>query len=313
MKSVFFCHSSGDKPFVRKLATSLRARGIHSWIDEDEIRIGDSLLGRIGAALEASDFVIVVLSRRALQRPWVLAEMREALTLELTRNHGPFVLPVLYQHCVLPPFLHDKKYADFSSSFESGVEELVETIEPSRNGLQDRLVDVRGLVEIDLRRLNGTVASFRKRNRLKCVRGQVDTFVDTLSADGAFRNVRISPGDVVEKWAESGQSYFRSRIMRPLRVGHTVSREMSATLTDAFTRQEEYFELKIHYPTEVGSLTVRFPKGRPPKSWNAFERRGPDSTPFPFVKRAVRDGRAQLVMTVSKPRLDSGYVLVWEW
>jgi hypothetical protein len=43
--SIFLSHSSADKPFARRLAGDLRARGVRVWLDEAEIGIGDSLIG----------------------------------------------------------------------------------------------------------------------------------------------------------------------------------------------------------------------------------------------------------------------------
>ena len=44
--SAFLSHNSNDKPFVRRLASELRAAGVKVWVDEAELRVGDSLFGR---------------------------------------------------------------------------------------------------------------------------------------------------------------------------------------------------------------------------------------------------------------------------
>ena len=43
----FLSHSSLDKPFIRQLAADLTANGIGVWIDEQRIRVGDSIPDRI--------------------------------------------------------------------------------------------------------------------------------------------------------------------------------------------------------------------------------------------------------------------------
>ena len=40
--SVFLSHNHNDKPFVRKLARDLENHGVHYWLDEAEMKIGDS-------------------------------------------------------------------------------------------------------------------------------------------------------------------------------------------------------------------------------------------------------------------------------
>ena len=55
MSRVFISHSHQDKPFARRLATDLAQASTDVWIDEVEIKIGDSLIARIQDAIEASD------------------------------------------------------------------------------------------------------------------------------------------------------------------------------------------------------------------------------------------------------------------
>jgi len=57
---VFISHNSKDKPFVRRLAKSLDGHNIACWIDEAEIRLGDSLVGKISSAIENIDLIIAV-------------------------------------------------------------------------------------------------------------------------------------------------------------------------------------------------------------------------------------------------------------
>lgn len=43
----FLSHSSADKPFIRQLAADLTANGINVWLDEQRIRVGDSIPDKI--------------------------------------------------------------------------------------------------------------------------------------------------------------------------------------------------------------------------------------------------------------------------
>jgi len=40
MLSVFLSHSHSDEAFTRRLSEALQAHGIHTWLDEAEIRVG---------------------------------------------------------------------------------------------------------------------------------------------------------------------------------------------------------------------------------------------------------------------------------
>lgn len=158
MKRVFLCHASTDKRFVRRLRSRLERAGISPWLDESEIAVGDSLLAQIQAALEHADYVAIILSRQALKRPWVLAELRAAMTLEI-RRRKTVVLPLLYERTRLPLCLQDKRYADFTTSFDRGFEELLDAIEPRLKGLQPETLP---MDDVDyVKRLQHHLADYR--------------------------------------------------------------------------------------------------------------------------------------------------------
>lgn len=113
MPTVFLSHSSRDKAFTRKLAERLIQAGVNVWLDEAELNIGDSLLMRISAAIENTDFVAVVLSHSSVQSSWVQSELQMAMTRELA-DAKVRVLPIVIEPCEIPMFLRDKLYADFS-------------------------------------------------------------------------------------------------------------------------------------------------------------------------------------------------------
>ncbi len=61
-REVFLCHASEEKnDVIRPIATALKKDGITYWLDEAEIKVGDSLTEKIGSAIEKTDFVGVVI------------------------------------------------------------------------------------------------------------------------------------------------------------------------------------------------------------------------------------------------------------
>jgi hypothetical protein len=117
---VFLSHTKADKEFVRRLAKDLKEYGFPVWLDEWELRVGDSLVGEIEKGIDTSAWMIIVLSPAALKSEWVLKELRAGLVRETERGKV-FVLPALYAKVELPPFLRDKFYADFTDSYEDGL------------------------------------------------------------------------------------------------------------------------------------------------------------------------------------------------
>jgi hypothetical protein len=126
--TVFISYNTDDAPFANALASALRSRDIKTWIDEEEIRVGDSLIGRIGRALHNNDFIVVVLSPSSVRSEWVRLELKEALTREISERRV-VVLPVIARTCEIPPFLKDKKYADFTRNSDVALDALVRAIQ----------------------------------------------------------------------------------------------------------------------------------------------------------------------------------------
>lgn len=128
-KSIFLSHTNADKPFVRKLAADLEAHGIRYWIDEAEIKIGQSLIEKIREGLDEVNFVAAVLSPASIASPWVQRELDVVMNQEIMGKRIK-VLPILYRRCELPGFLLGKLYADFTDAdnYASALKYLVESM-----------------------------------------------------------------------------------------------------------------------------------------------------------------------------------------
>ena len=83
----FISHASEDKErFVIEFATRLRSAGVDAWVDEWEIRAGDSLVDKVFAhGIEKADIFIVVLSTTSIVKPWVREELDAGSTSALFR------------------------------------------------------------------------------------------------------------------------------------------------------------------------------------------------------------------------------------
>lgn len=112
--SIFLSHTADDKDFVRQLRDELVASGVNRvWLDEAEIKIGDSLIAKIGEGMKHSKYIAVILSKKSIVAPWVKKELEIAMTREM-KSGEVVVLPLLIEECELPEFLSGKLYADFS-------------------------------------------------------------------------------------------------------------------------------------------------------------------------------------------------------
>jgi TIR domain len=125
--AVFISYSHADADFVDQLAGHLIAGNARVWVDRWELHVGDSLRGRIEAALEQASAVIFVLSPAAVASDWCQRELSAALVRELEERRV-IVLPVLAEECVVPLFLRDKMYADFRTNFDEGLQQVFDAL-----------------------------------------------------------------------------------------------------------------------------------------------------------------------------------------
>lgn len=121
---VFLSHSSKDKDFVRQLAGDLTKNNIDIWLDEQMIKVGDSIAEKISQGLAESDYFLVALSNNSVQSEWVKKELNHALVSEIEEKKVK-ILPLKLSDCEIPVLIKDKKYADFSQSYKSGLKDLM--------------------------------------------------------------------------------------------------------------------------------------------------------------------------------------------
>ena len=119
----FVCYASEDRSVARELAASISRLGADVWLDEREIRVGDSIVQRINDALGLVSHFIILLSKHSVDKPWVQRELSSALMLQLSRQRIA-VLPIRLDECTLPSILADIRYADWRSGVASVIHEL---------------------------------------------------------------------------------------------------------------------------------------------------------------------------------------------
>jgi len=127
--SVFMSHSHTDKPFARRLSADLGALGAHVWLDEAELKVGDSLIEKIEGALDRVDHLAVIMSPDSVGSRWVREELRQTLHGRLS-GRGIVILPILLKDCEIPGFLREKLYADFreEAAYEGALVRLARSV-----------------------------------------------------------------------------------------------------------------------------------------------------------------------------------------
>ena len=121
---IFISHSSKDKQFAIWLGTDLKASGHTPWFDEWDICVGESIPEKVSHGLSSADFVVVVLSQNSIKSKWVEREWHAKYWSEIEKNQT-IVLPILIEDCDIPELLKTKKYADFRSNYNDGLEDVL--------------------------------------------------------------------------------------------------------------------------------------------------------------------------------------------
>ena len=111
--TIFISHSSMDKPFVHELLRHLQEIKSKFWIDEREIKVGDSITQDILTGIKSTDIALVVISKKSIQSEWVKFELSQFIS-----NHTKIVPILLSKNIEFPePYrsqLKDISYLDFS-------------------------------------------------------------------------------------------------------------------------------------------------------------------------------------------------------
>jgi choline kinase len=121
---VFICHASEDKKnFVEPLANALKEAGIKVWYDRFELKLGDSLRGKIDDGLANSRYGIVVLSSSFFKKEWPKTEL-DALVSRQNEKGEKTILPIWHrigreEVAKFSPILASKLAAQSSDSLES--------------------------------------------------------------------------------------------------------------------------------------------------------------------------------------------------
>ena len=109
MQKIFISYSRKDMDFARKLAGSLEKVGYDVWWDITDLRGGDDWVRTIPAAIETSQYVLVVLSSNSSQSEWVEKEYTQALTLRKK------IIPIMLNGTNVPFALNTINFVNFSA------------------------------------------------------------------------------------------------------------------------------------------------------------------------------------------------------
>ncbi|MCB1899094.1 toll/interleukin-1 receptor domain-containing protein [Cognatazoarcus halotolerans] len=122
MQTVFLSYATEDYFFAELAEIKLENAGIRIWRDQDRLRAGSDWRHGIEAGIDDCVAVLVALSPRSAQSPYVTFEWAYAL------GKGKPVIPLKLAECTFHPRLEPIQYLDFSHGGHLPWESLVERI-----------------------------------------------------------------------------------------------------------------------------------------------------------------------------------------
>jgi hypothetical protein len=123
---VFLSHNADDKHLAEPVAAQLRLVGADVWLDDWEIKPGDSVPGKVNDALAAVDTVVILWSANAAASRWVGAELETALARRIA-DDDLRVIPVRLDETDLPPLLRPLKWLTLHEA-DDDVRRVVQSI-----------------------------------------------------------------------------------------------------------------------------------------------------------------------------------------
>ena len=126
--TIFMSYAKEDANAVEQIYERLETKGLKPWMDLKKIEGGQEWARVINSALRHSDFVVVFLSSRTVnKRGFIQREIRSALDLFKELPPGSvFVIPARLENCQVPDELQKYHYVNLFE--EDGFERLVRAI-----------------------------------------------------------------------------------------------------------------------------------------------------------------------------------------
>jgi len=313
MKKVFLCHSSSDKDIVRKLSSDLERNGIQTWLDENEIKVGDSLIDKIEAALKTVDKAIVVISKTSIEKPWVRREIIALFNLEIDKREN-LILPIILEKDVeIPLFIRDKRYADFSKDYYIGLKDLLSSILHNTSEKENAFEVIESITYLKFENETGSKALSRKSQKIKVSADKIDKYIVAGFADGKIENFFIEPGKIIRTWKETGINYYEVQLKRPYKKGEIIDRVFGGTFINSFLENEEYWEERQYYISNNFTIEIDFLVNKQPYYTEGIERLGVKQSKFELSSKDKIGDYVRMKWEIENPKLFHNYTVRWKW
>jgi hypothetical protein len=128
---VFLCHNSEDKPEIRRINGDLKAAGVRTWFDEEQLQPGQIWQAELERQIEQVRAACVFVGPNQ-RGPWQELEIRAFLSAFV--NRACPVIPVLLGGATgapdLPIFLREMMWVDLRENYSTNIARLIGALVP---------------------------------------------------------------------------------------------------------------------------------------------------------------------------------------
>lgn len=170
-------------------------------------------------------------------------------------------------------------------------------------------------VYLELLDSKGEKTCYIKKQSIRFIRDNVIAYQDIAWGDGdIFADYQCSPGVAVDRYKEGHRWHVLISLRETKNRGDEIPVRIVRTIKNGFTHEREDFQTEINHLTRRFSITLTFPRERPPKRVSLIEQNLNRTTPLEahYIK-GLRDGRQRVTWETNKPRLFEAYIMAWEW
>lgn len=106
---VFLSYAREDSEHVEQINKDLKKHGILTWLDKKNLLPGDHWWNKIEEAIKSSDYVLIFLSRKSIQKSGTFQrEIKYALDkMKEKPSSEAYIIPILLENCEPPKELED--------------------------------------------------------------------------------------------------------------------------------------------------------------------------------------------------------------
>jgi hypothetical protein len=200
---LFISHASEDKEFVRPLAAELQGAGLRVWLDELELRLGDSLRRTIDGGLARSKYGVVVLSPAFLQKEWPNKELDGLFARE--SGGEKVVLPIWHNVSAsdiakLSPLLADRLAVSTSTGLKHVADQVIRAVRASA-GAEPRYLASCESEEQTLRRIREKMLVARSSRDLRGALYELEAYLARYPHSPDARMLRDELSDAAQSEA----------------------------------------------------------------------------------------------------------------